>query len=145
MKKKMNRREFLKASAAQVAGAVVLTACGGIVPDTAHSKDKLSKIVVDDTNLITTVDMLKEYNAMDFDLRGKRCILLYNNGEIRAFQNICTHKSGPNQLQGEKLVCQWHGATFDPLTGKALSRPAPDGSELPAISLKIEDGKIYAA
>jgi nitrite reductase/ring-hydroxylating ferredoxin subunit len=69
--------------------------------------------------------------------------LLYNDGEIKAFENICTHKGGPSKLKQDKLVCQWHGAIFEPLTGEALKGPAPKGSKLPAIELEEREGSIY--
>ncbi len=141
----MNRREFLKMGATQVAGAIVLTACGGILPDFANGMEKRNKIVVSDTNLITTREDLKIKKVINFEYQGKRSILVYNEGNMKAFENICTHRGGPTELKGGVFVCQWHGATFDPLTGKALSKPAPSNSQLPEIKLRIEGDKIFVA
>ena len=69
--------------------------------------------------------------------------MVYNNGNFKAFENICTHKKGPSRLKGGKLVCQWHGAQFDPLTGKAIKGPAPAGSKLNEIKIKNVKGKLF--
>ncbi|OGX19762.1 MAG: hypothetical protein A3K83_07555 [Omnitrophica WOR_2 bacterium RBG_13_44_8b] len=95
-------------------------------------------------NFLIKIDELKKLGAVNFEFSGKNSILLYNGGQIRAFENICTHKGGPSKLLDNKLVCEWHGAIFDPLTGEALGRPAPQGSRLKEIKLAIRNGNIYA-
>ena len=101
------------------------------------------EIQVDETRLISSIAVLAEKKAIPFVYKGKQSILLYNDGEYRAFENICTHKGGPTTLSNDKLVCKWHGAKFDTLTGEALTRPAPEKSKLPEIKLKIEGNDIY--
>lgn len=55
-------------------------------------------------------------------------ILLCNvDGKIYAIEDVCTHDGGPldqGELEGEKVVCPRHGATFDVKTGDALTLPA---------------------
>ncbi len=79
---------------------------------------------------------------------GKEGILLNLAGKFKAFVNSCPHMSGRTVLEscGEGkcvLRCQSHGATFDPESGRALSAPAPEGSELRELNVIIEDNKIY--
>ena len=79
---------------------------------------------------------------------GKEGILLNLGGKFKAFVNSCPHMAGPVELErceGDACVlkCQWHGATFDPETGKALTAPAPEGSGLRELNVIIEDDKIY--
>ena len=79
---------------------------------------------------------------------GKEGILLNLAGKFKAFVNSCTHKEGPVRLEQCEddaciLKCQWHGATFDPETGRALSAPAPEGSGLRELNIIVEDDKIY--
>ena len=79
---------------------------------------------------------------------GKEGILLNLAGKFKAFVNSCPHMSGPVELErcdGDEriLKCQWHGATFDPETGRALSAPAPEGSGLRELRVIVEDNKIY--
>jgi len=55
-------------------------------------------------------------------------ILLCNvGGTIYGIEDVCTHDGGPldqGTLEGECIVCPRHGATFDVLTGDALTLPA---------------------
>ncbi|MBV8531683.1 MAG: non-heme iron oxygenase ferredoxin subunit [Candidatus Eremiobacteraeota bacterium] len=55
-------------------------------------------------------------------------VLLCNvGGKIYAIEDVCTHDGGPldqGELEGERVVCPRHGATFDVRTGDALTLPA---------------------
>lgn len=145
MNKKITRREFLQKGKKITLTTLALTACGELIPNILLAKTKSPEILVDDSKLITDIETLKKYETIPFLYNDKKSILVYNNGEIRAFENICTHKKGPTQLRGNNLVCKWHGAKFDPLTGKALTKPAPKGSQLKAIEIVIKEGKINVA
>ncbi|MDO8500095.1 MAG: Rieske (2Fe-2S) protein [bacterium] len=79
---------------------------------------------------------------------GKEGILVNIGGKLKAYVNSCPHMNGPTELEqcGDGacvLKCKWHGATFEPETGKALSAPAPEGSALRGLDVIIEDNKIY--
>lgn len=143
MHKKFNRREFLKMGTKSALAVIAITACGDLVALGANRKKKLGKITVGEDNFIIGLEELKEHVAVEFIYNGKKSILLYNDGEMKAFENICTHKGGPSRLKGNKLVCQWHGTVFDSITGEALKGPAPRGSRLTSITINEQDGKIY--
>ncbi|MBU0468275.1 MAG: Rieske (2Fe-2S) protein [Candidatus Omnitrophica bacterium] len=143
MAEKLTRRAFLSKCCKSTAVAITLTACGKLTPF-AFAQDS-QEIQVDETGLITSIDVLNEQKVIPFVYKGKKSILLFNDGEYRAFENICTHKGGPTKFSTDKLVCKWHGATFDPLTGESLTRPAPAKSKLTEIKLKIEVNDIYVA
>jgi nitrite reductase/ring-hydroxylating ferredoxin subunit len=60
-----------------------------------------------------------------------REVHVYNAGNnIRAVANVCMHFGGPLECKEGKLVCPWHGASFDLATGERLDGPAPKGSKL---------------
>jgi nitrite reductase/ring-hydroxylating ferredoxin subunit len=145
MENKMTRRDFIKTSGKTVLTALALTACADLFKLGHAAETPLKEITVRDDNFIITADELKNAQAVNFIYKGKKSILLYNDGQIRAFENICTHKGGPTALKDNALVCEWHGAAFNPLTGEALKKPAPDGSTLPAVAIKELDGKIFVA
>lgn len=142
MENKISRGDFLKMGLTVSLAAVAVTACGDLLA-MGENKLKINEITVGEDNLIIKRLALEENKYVHFIFRGKRCILVYNHGKIKAFENICTHKGGKTELQEDRLVCLWHGAVFDPLTGEALKGPAPLGSKLPAITLREQDGKIY--
>jgi len=145
MSEMMTRKEFLARGVQAVIAVAGLTACGQLLSTNVFAQTKPDEITVGPDKSLLTVDELKQRGAVNFVVNGKKAILLYNGGEIRAFENICTHRGGPNHLSGDKLVCKWHGATFNPLTGESTKPPAPSGSKLPAVKLEIKDGKIFLA
>ena len=145
MDKKISRREFLKIGGQTVITVAALTACGKVFAIGEVLNKQKGEIVVGEGNFIITLDELRQSQAVDFIYKGKKSILVYNGGQVKAFENICTHKGGPTSLKKGGLVCQWHGAIFDPLTGEALKGPAPTGSKLRPIALDERDGKIYVS
>ena len=79
---------------------------------------------------------------------GKTCLILKDGGGLRGFVNVCPHMGGPTAPHetedGRKVLkCQWHGAEFDIISGKAETLPAPEGSGLRTLSLTIENDIIY--
>lgn len=79
-----------------------------------------------------------------FSYNGQPAILVNVDGAYHAYVNVCTHKGGQCDLIGKELVCCLHAAVFDPGTGRALEPPAPAGSLLPSIPLRIDSDGIYA-
>jgi 3-phenylpropionate/trans-cinnamate dioxygenase ferredoxin component len=54
---------------------------------------------------------------------GGADVLLCNvDGEIHAIEDVCTHDGGAldqGELEGDRIVCPRHGATFDVRSGAA--------------------------
>ena len=64
------------------------------------------------------------------------------NGTITAMDNVCLHRGGPlgqGTIEGDKLVCPWHGWQWDPKTGEAVHDPTAKVTVYP---LKIENGDV---
>lgn len=62
-----------------------------------------------------------------YELEGRKVALCNVDGELYAFENICTHAYAvlsEGGLQGDRVRCPLHGATFDVKTGEAKSLPA---------------------
>ena len=54
-------------------------------------------------------------------VNGRFVCIANVNGEICAMDNVCPHWGGPlgqGRIEDGKLVCPWHGWTFDPKTGE---------------------------
>ena len=145
MSEKITRRDFLKKGTMALVSTDAITACGDLIAHETGEKIETKEIAVGQDRYITMLDELKDLKAINFTYNGKKSILLFNEGEIKAFENLCTHKGGPTKLIDNKLVCQWHGASFDPLTGAATKAPAPTNSKLPEVKVLIRDGKISLA
>jgi nitrite reductase/ring-hydroxylating ferredoxin subunit len=58
---------------------------------------------------------------------GGEAVVVGNlNGKIYAITATCTHRGGPldeGEIDGNSLICPWHGGQFDVTTGKVLSPP----------------------
>jgi len=74
-------------------------------------------------------------------------IALFNcDGSYYAIDNTCTHQGGPlceGDLEGDKVICPWHGAEFDVKTGNVLGPPAEESVksyrvQVDGDSIKIE-------
>ena len=74
---------------------------------------------------------------------GEKVICVANvNGVISAIDNVCLHRGGPlgqGTIEGDKLVCPWHGWQWDPKTGQAAHNPA---ARLSVYTLKIENSDV---
>lgn len=67
-------------------------------------------------------------------------------GEFFAFHNCCTHQQyelTDGFLMGERLTCDWHGATFDIRTGEVKTLPAT--KPLPMFEVEVRDGEVWVA
>lgn len=67
-------------------------------------------------------------------------------GEFFAFHNCCTHQQyelTDGFLMGERLTCDWHGATFDIRTGEVKTLPAT--KPLPMFDVEVRDGEVWVA
>lgn len=71
-------------------------------------------------------------------------LIRLTEGEYVAFKQRCTHLSCPVHYAAEEnhLICPCHHGVFDAATGRVLAGPPP--RPLPRITLRIEDGKIFA-
>ncbi len=79
-----------------------------------------------------------EGEAKEFTVNGKVICVANVNGSISAMDNVCLHRGGPlgqGVIEGDKLVCPWHGWQYNPATGEAVQNPAMKVSVFP---LKVE-------
>lgn len=70
--------------------------------------------------LTTVSELPPEGEAREFEANGKT-ICVANTGEgYAAMDNVCVHRGGPlgqGVVDGNKVICPWHGWTFDANTG----------------------------
>jgi nitrite reductase/ring-hydroxylating ferredoxin subunit len=61
---------------------------------------------------------------------GGEKIAIFNFAGSYAIENTCPHRGGPlaeGTLEGEEVICPWHGSRFNVKTGAVLTPPAPRG------------------
>ncbi len=70
--------------------------------------------------LTTVPELPPEGEAREFQLNGKMiCVANTGNG-CAALDNTCVHRGGPlgqGIVDGNKVICPWHGWMFDANTG----------------------------
>jgi|ERR1041385_1832258 nitrite reductase (NADH) small subunit len=92
--------------------------------------------------LATQSELPAPGEAKEFELAGKTICVANVNGTISAMDNVCLHMGGPlgqGVIEGNKLVCPWHGWEYDPATGQLSGDP---GSRLAVYPVKIENGDV---
>ena len=80
--------------------------------------------------------------AKEFE-HGDKVICVANvNGTIAAMDNVCLHMGGPlgqGLVDGNKVVCPWHGWQWDPKTGQAGHNSSVRVAVYP---IKVENGDV---
>ena len=74
---------------------------------------------------------------------GREAHVYRAGGPATAVANTCLHFGGPLECKAGKLVCPWHGATYDMATRACEAGPAPRSSRLMALSTREEDGALF--
>jgi nitrite reductase/ring-hydroxylating ferredoxin subunit len=76
---------------------------------------------------VTRVSALSESEARGFVVGREEIVLCKVDGEVYAFQGLCSHEALPldgGEVEDGILTCEWHGAQFDARTGAVCSPPA---------------------
>ena len=101
------------------------------------------QIVMSNFIKLTTQSELPAVNEVKEFPCGERTICVANvNGTISAMDNVCLHLGGPlgqGTVDDGKVVCPWHGWSFDASTGAAAHNP---NAKVAVYSVKIENGDV---
>lgn len=77
---------------------------------------------------------------------GGRQIALFNvDGSFHAIDGICPHRGAPlsdGEIDGTRVTCPWHGATFDVTTGAVLCPPASRGVARYSVRITGDDVEV---
>jgi nitrite reductase (NADH) small subunit len=88
--------------------------------------------------LTTTSELPPEGEAKEFELEGKTYCIAHTHEGCAAVDNVCAHHGGPlgqGVVDGNKIVCPWHGWSFDVNTGALVHNPSV---RIPTYPLKID-------
>ena len=69
--------------------------------------------------------------------------IFHHKGSWYALKNSCLHRGGPvctGTLEGDVLICPWHGYQYDVTTGRLLVDPS---AQLLIFPISLRDNKIY--
>ena len=85
-----------------------------------------------------------EMHAVELD--GDPVVLANVDGQIFAFAGECTHRGGPlgdGTLEGDVVICPWHGGQFNVRTGQVVG-PPPESS-VAAYQVQVDGTDIKIA
>ena len=92
--------------------------------------------------LTTTSQLPPEEEAREFPCGEKTICLANVGGSISAMDNICLHRGGPlgqGMVENGKVVCPWHGWSWDPKSGEASHNA---NAKVAIYPLKIEGDDV---
>ena len=94
---------------------------------------------------VTRVNALSESEARGFVVNREEIVLCKVEGEVYAFQGLCSHEALPldgGEVEDGILTCEWHGAQFDARTGAVCSPPA--SISLRGFDTRVDDeGRVF--
>jgi 3-phenylpropionate/trans-cinnamate dioxygenase ferredoxin component len=91
---------------------------------------------------VATTKDLPPGAARVIEVAGRSIAMFNVEGTIHAIDNECTHEGGPlseGVVNEGCVVCPWHGAEFDLITGKALTPPAVEDVRPYKVSISGDD------
>jgi nitrite reductase/ring-hydroxylating ferredoxin subunit len=78
---------------------------------------------------------------------GDSEIAVFRSGNtLIALSNRCPHTGGPlalGRLEGDEVICPWHGAAFDAKTG--IARSGPTREAVAAYAIGVEEGRVHVS
>jgi nitrite reductase (NADH) small subunit len=92
--------------------------------------------------IAAVADLPPVNEAKEFACEGKEICVANVNGTISAMDNACLHHGGPlgqGVIEGNNVVCPWHGWTFDPQTGEATHDRS---AKVRVYPIKVENGDV---
>jgi len=98
-----------------------------------------------DQTKVAAVQELGEGQARTVEVNGKSIAVFNVAGRYYAIDNLCPHRGGPlgeGDVEGQIVVCPWHGWRWDVTTGANANNPAVRVSCYP---VTVEQGTIFVA
>ncbi len=92
--------------------------------------------------LTTEAELPPSDEAKEFPCGAKAICVANVRGVYSALDNVCPHRGGPlgqGMIEGNKVVCPWHGWAWDTKTGQAVQDPS---MKVAVYLLKIEGGEV---
>lgn len=94
---------------------------------------------------IASADELEEGQVKGYSVGATKIVICRRGGRYYAMYGICSHAGGPlcrGELDGEVLVCPWHGWEFNLESGICEIEPT---LRQQTYEVKVEDGQIWVA
>ena len=95
--------------------------------------------------LTTTSELPPAGEAREFEINGKMICVANTGDSFAAMDNVCLHRGGPlgqGMVDGNKIICPWHGWMFDVNTGASTHNASVRVHTFP---LKVEGEEVFIA
>jgi nitrite reductase/ring-hydroxylating ferredoxin subunit len=76
---------------------------------------------------------------------GTQVCLANVDGKVYAIGGECSHQGGPlgeGELDGNEVICPWHGGMFDVTNGQATGEPAEGSQPIYEVAVEGDDIKV---
>ena len=93
---------------------------------------------------VKKIEDLPPGSCLSIDLEDRGIALFNLNGQVHALDNTCPHAGGPlgeGKMDGEVVVCPWHGWKFHIPTGICKKNPSPSWT-VQRYDVRVVDGVI---
>jgi NADPH-dependent 2,4-dienoyl-CoA reductase/sulfur reductase-like enzyme/nitrite reductase/ring-hydroxylating ferredoxin subunit len=100
--------------------------------------------MTDREQAVAAAEELRDGEMKQISAAGTEILLARVKGNYHAVAAHCTHYGAPlvdGVINGERIVCPWHHACFNAITGDLEEPPALDS--LPCFPVRVEDGKVF--
>jgi len=94
---------------------------------------------------VAAVAELSDGQARVVEMNGRSVAVFNVAGRYYAIDNVCPHRGGPlgeGDVEGNIVVCPWHGWRWDVTTGANANNPAVKVGCYP---VTVEQGTIFVA
>ncbi|MDE2363515.1 MAG: NAD(P)H-dependent oxidoreductase [Hyphomicrobiales bacterium] len=92
---------------------------------------------------IGAAETLSRVPLQTVTVSGRALALSFVDGRFGAVSNLCNHVGGPlglGRLDGDYVVCPWHGWKFHRCAGQG--EPGYEGDRVPAYPVRVENGRV---
>lgn len=80
----------------------------------------------------------------EFTVDGRAICVANVDGAISVLNGVCPHEEGPlgeGSIEGGRVVCPWHGYSYDPKTGVSADDPDLKAQVYESV---VENGELRA-
>jgi nitrite reductase/ring-hydroxylating ferredoxin subunit len=79
------------------------------------------------------------------EVEGESVAVFNVNGNYYALEDYCSHAGGPlseGKLEGQTIVCPWHGSCYDVTSGAVTCGPAKKGVKVYKVEIEGKKGRV---
>jgi nitrite reductase/ring-hydroxylating ferredoxin subunit/multimeric flavodoxin WrbA len=98
----------------------------------------------EDWHDLGAAELLARRPLQELSAGGKKIALSFQNGQFGAISGVCNHVGGPlgqGRLEGDLVVCPWHGWKYNCRDGRG--EPGYEAESVPCYVVKTESGRVW--